>query len=141
MLLLLTGYLGYRVEQNDFYGILSCLGPAFLLYYWICFRMELQAGDIRFFIGLGIAMRLLLLPALPALSDDIFRFIWDGRLIAQGINPFGQLPVDYLGMADPPAWHRPGPVRPAQFSGVFHDLSPGLPGDLRHGLPLVSVEY
>lgn len=36
----------------------------------------------------GIIFRIVLVPVLPSLSDDGFRFIWDGWLQWQGINPF-----------------------------------------------------
>ena len=41
----------------------------------------------------GLAMRLLLLPGTP-ISTDIFRYIWDGRVQAAGINPYLYLPSD-----------------------------------------------
>ncbi|MEQ9229236.1 MAG: hypothetical protein RIF46_01035, partial [Cyclobacteriaceae bacterium] len=34
--------------------------------------------------------------ATPSLSDDFYRFIWDGRLLAHGIHPFAELPGFYL---------------------------------------------
>jgi hypothetical protein len=39
-------------------------------------------------IGAALLFRLLLLFAVPALSDDFYRFLWDGRLSLEGINPF-----------------------------------------------------
>jgi alpha-1,6-mannosyltransferase len=39
----------------------------------------------------GIAMRCLLLPGTPV-SDDLFRYIWDGRVQAAGINPYLHIP-------------------------------------------------
>ena len=40
----------------------------------------------------AVLLRLFLLPAIPELSDDFYRFIWDGRLLNQGISPFAELP-------------------------------------------------
>ena len=48
------------------------------------------------YIGLAILLRLILVFALPNLSNDVYRFIWDGRLLVQGHNPFDHLPVYYL---------------------------------------------
>ena len=31
---------------------------------------------------------------LPQLSDDFYRFLWDGLLLTEGINPFGAVPTD-----------------------------------------------
>jgi alpha-1,6-mannosyltransferase len=40
---------------------------------------------------LAILFRLLLLPTgPPTLSDDVYRYIWDGRLLAHGVNPYAQ---------------------------------------------------
>jgi alpha-1,6-mannosyltransferase len=41
----------------------------------------------------GLAMRLIVLPSPPA-SSDIYRYIWDGRVQAAGINPYNYLPAD-----------------------------------------------
>jgi hypothetical protein len=43
----------------------------------------------------AILFRLILLGTDPTLSDDVFRYIWDGHLLNQGINPFS-LPVNSL---------------------------------------------
>ena len=48
------------------------------------------------FFYLGILARLLLCLSLPTLSDDIYRFIWDGHLLQNGIHPFEHLPNFYL---------------------------------------------
>jgi len=41
----------------------------------------------------GIFFRLTLLFSAPSLSDDIYRYVWDGKVAAHGINPY-QYPPD-----------------------------------------------
>jgi alpha-1,6-mannosyltransferase len=41
----------------------------------------------------GAAMRCLLLPGTPV-STDLFRYVWDGRVQAAGINPYLHVPSD-----------------------------------------------
>jgi alpha-1,6-mannosyltransferase len=41
----------------------------------------------------GVAMRCLLLPGTPV-STDLFRYVWDGRVQAAGINPYLHVPND-----------------------------------------------
>jgi len=41
----------------------------------------------------ALAMRLALLLAEPYLSTDIYRYIWDGRVQAAGINPYRYMPA------------------------------------------------
>ncbi len=38
--------------------------------------------------GFAIVFRLILLPSKPTLSDDMFRYVWDGRVQAHGISPY-----------------------------------------------------
>ncbi len=33
-----------------------------------------------------------MLPAVPSLSDDIYRYIWEGRVVSEGLNPFALAP-------------------------------------------------
>jgi len=42
---------------------------------------------------LAIGGRLLFYWELPLLSDDFYRFIWDGRLLLDGVNPIGKIPL------------------------------------------------
>ena len=44
--------------------------------------------------GLGIALRAYVLLFDPLLSSDIYRYVWDGRVQAAGINPYRYLPAD-----------------------------------------------
>ena len=45
-------------------------------------------------LGLGLAMRLILIPTTPTLSEDVYRYLWDGRLVAHGLNPYTHAPDD-----------------------------------------------
>jgi len=43
--------------------------------------------------AIGIAMRVLMLPLLPYYSDDIYRYLWDGWVQTQGVNPYLHAPA------------------------------------------------
>ena len=47
----------------------------------------------RFLVAAALLFRLSLLAVTPNLSDDYARFIWDGRLLAHGYNPYLYLPT------------------------------------------------
>ncbi len=42
----------------------------------------------------ALALRLVLLATVPNLSGDIYRYIWDGRVVAAGFNPYTHVPAD-----------------------------------------------
>lgn len=44
-------------------------------------------------LGVALALRLALLFTTPHLSTDIYRYVWDGRMQAAGINPYRYLPA------------------------------------------------
>ena len=43
-------------------------------------------------VAFGLAFRLTLLPAQQIQEDDIYRYLWDGKVFAHGINPFKYAP-------------------------------------------------
>ncbi|MCX6545256.1 MAG: glycosyltransferase family 87 protein [Acidobacteria bacterium] len=45
-------------------------------------------------LALAVLCRAPLVPADPTLSDDIYRYIWDGRAQAFGVNPYQAVPAD-----------------------------------------------
>ncbi len=86
--------LGYTVRQSDFSRIILHYGAwfaGFIILYWLC-----PARQVRFWLLFGILLRLILVFGLPTLSDDLYRFIWDGRLWLNGINPFDHKPSFYI---------------------------------------------
>ncbi|HHP7241006.1 MAG TPA: hypothetical protein ACFCUD_05010 [Cyclobacteriaceae bacterium] len=90
LLVLCIFWLGTTPRYSNFIIFLYAL--SFVFYLLAYFNLK---EEIVFFTG-GIMARLLLLFTFPNLSDDFYRFIWDGRLINAGINPFSNLPVYYL---------------------------------------------
>jgi alpha-1,6-mannosyltransferase len=53
-----------------------------------------QAITVILILGAAAAMRVALVLAPPYLSSDIYRYVWDGRVIAAGINPYRYVPAD-----------------------------------------------
>ncbi|WP_299759354.1 glycosyltransferase 87 family protein [uncultured Pontibacter sp.] len=80
-----------------------------LLLYAVVFVAYLYTTNQRFNLWHGIAaamfFRLIFLFATPALSDDYFRFVWDGRLLSAGLNPYLYLPAFFT---QPEAQQVPG---------------------------------
>ena len=88
-----TVFLGYVPSQSDFSLIIIGGAIAFIAYGYLSF---FNRPSIKIIFITGICIRILLLFAFPNLSDDIYRFVWDGQLISQGINPYGHLPSDLM---------------------------------------------
>lgn len=94
-LLLSIGGLGYYADQAKFMGIVAFYLPAFACYFWVL-KVGTKAANFKHWIAIALLARVLLVFAFPNLSDDIYRFIWDGRLWLAGENPFDQLPGYWL---------------------------------------------
>jgi hypothetical protein len=50
--------------------------------------------DLVIVLVVAVVARSLLVPGAPTLSDDAYRFVWDGRVQAAGINPYRYVPAD-----------------------------------------------
>ena len=85
-------------RDNLFYWELFWLlisGIPFALAVWWTFqRKRFPAGTLVIILIGGALFRIILVPLdPPRLSTDIYRYIWDGRVQAAGINPYLYLPV------------------------------------------------
>lgn len=67
-------------------GLLTILATA------IAERCPERSGLVLILV-VAIVLRIILLAAPPLLSDDIFRYVWDGRIQAAGINPYRHVPA------------------------------------------------
>ncbi len=80
--------LGFFFDRSQFSLLLFLYSVLFLSY---LFLIKYDNKTTTIF-ALGVSFRIVLLFATPFLSQDFYRFIWDGRLIALGINPYEFLP-------------------------------------------------
>lgn len=53
-----------------------------------------RGATVAVILAAGLAMRLAVIASPPILSTDIFRYVWDGRVQAAGINPYRYVPAD-----------------------------------------------
>ena len=84
--------LAYATPRTAFTQLLLLYAFAFAAYLYIANRrLNIWHG-----IAAAILFRLIFLFAAPALSDDYFRFVWDGRLLAAGLNPYAYLPSYFV---------------------------------------------
>lgn len=61
---------------------------------WVTLRAQATRSIFLIVIIFAALFRLSLLFAPPYLSDDIYRYIWDGRVQAAGINPYRYIPAE-----------------------------------------------
>ena len=78
-------------------SFLAIYGAAFACYVGGAWAIERAGGAPRATLGLvlGVALvsRLALLPTLPTLSTDAYRYVWDARVARAGLSPYAYPPV------------------------------------------------
>lgn len=89
----LYGYIAYFLERSDFIILAISFTTLFYCSYKI---IQFQKNNISFLICIAVVFRLLFMFSTPNLSQDFYRFIWDGRLILEGLNPFISLPKELI---------------------------------------------
>src|SRR5712664_3786653 len=66
----------------------------YLISAWLIVRASGARSTLIIVLALAGVFRLSILFAPPYLSDDIYRYVWDGRVQAAGINPYRYIPAD-----------------------------------------------
>ena len=86
-------FTGYFLERTAFYQWVLVWFSLFG-----CFFLLTQNNHLRFknLVGIAILFRLVLLFQIPNLSQDFYRFIWDGRMLFEGLNPYLSLPETFI---------------------------------------------
>ena len=75
----------YDLVRTDYIKLFMLFGALF----YLCTKIiQFEKWNFKFLFVSGILFRLVFLVAVPNLSQDFYRFIWDGELIKNGINPY-----------------------------------------------------
>lgn len=88
-----------QIPRSQFYVYISLITSLFSLYVGAISLLSFDTNQ-KIFAGIfaAIVFRFVLLFFLPQLSDDYFRFAWDGKIIAHGANPFLYKPSELIKM-------------------------------------------
>ncbi|MFP4094580.1 MAG: polyprenol phosphomannose-dependent alpha 1,6 mannosyltransferase MptB [Cyclobacteriaceae bacterium] len=95
---ILTGSIfwqSYSIERYQTLSLLLTFTLAFAAYLWIYYQVQ-HSKEWVVLIAAALLIRLMLLPMMPNLSDDVYRFVWDGRLLIQGEDPFAYSPDELM---------------------------------------------
>src|SRR5258705_12673120 len=66
----------------------------YLIVVWLVVRAHSARSTLTLVLVCAGIFRLSIVFAPPYLSDDIYRYVWDGRVQAAGINPYRYIPAD-----------------------------------------------
>ena len=98
LLLSLIAYmgLGYYIQREQAGWLLTLFSLTFIGYLLFIWKTEKLNLSLKWIFISGLVFRIVLLFVSPNLSDDNYRFIWDGRILADGGNPYVVYPEDYV---------------------------------------------
>ncbi|MEI2695415.1 MAG: hypothetical protein V9E90_10120 [Saprospiraceae bacterium] len=88
-------YVCYYAHQTNWLSIIGPIAIAGICFVYLYKRINNQK-QLNQILMLVFATKLIIVFAFPNLSDDIYRFKWDGLLVSHGINPFINTPTEVL---------------------------------------------
>ncbi len=90
-----TGYffIGHGFIRSDFGLELLAFGICFVSYF--VFNLKIKGSLTQLFF-IGLLFRLVFVWGEPRLSDDYYRFIWDAKLVVEGVSPYEELPTEFI---------------------------------------------
>lgn len=83
----------YDLVRTDFTKLLLLYSALFFLFYKLVHN---STWRFSYLVIIAVLFRLVFLFAMPNLSQDFYRFIWDGRMILEGINPYLFTPESFI---------------------------------------------
>ncbi len=83
----------YYTQRADFANVFVVYAALFLLFVGM---YQTQKNNFLTLAGVGILFRIIFIVAIPNLSQDFYRFIWDGRMLLNGFNPYLFTPESFI---------------------------------------------
>ncbi len=80
----ISEFIALALAQCALYAVAAC----------VAWRAPSSRATLIIVIVFAALFRLSVLPVGPRLSDDMYRYVWDGRVQSEGINPYRHIPAD-----------------------------------------------
>lgn len=89
----------YDLVRTEYTKLIILYALLFVVFYQLLKR---HSGNFKLLVIFSIVLRVVFLLATPNLSQDFYRFIWDGRMILEGFNPYLFTPESFISMGQFP---------------------------------------
>ena len=86
-----------RIPLSLFFGVFGLATCATLWTLWKLTRWPDSAAAVRWVLVWAVLFRLIGFWGLPVYEDDFYRYLWDGRTVALGGNPYLHPPAEAFG--------------------------------------------
>jgi alpha-1,6-mannosyltransferase len=86
--------IGYGRQLDRFVALGCVQGLIYFAAVALILRSQPKARTLWMIMGCGAILRLMVVVFPPFLSNDLYRYIWDGWVQAAGINPYRYIPDD-----------------------------------------------
>lgn len=83
----------YHTQRADFANVFTIYAALFLLFVGM---YQTHKDSFLTLASIGILFRIIFIVAIPNLSQDFYRFIWDGRMLLNGFNPYLFTPESFI---------------------------------------------
>jgi len=91
--------MAYSLDRTNFSQLIA---QYFILFIPFVYFIKKEKNNFTFLVAIATVFRLIFLIAIPNLSQDFYRFIWDGRMILKGLNPYLYLPETFINQGNLP---------------------------------------
>ncbi|TBN05431.1 DUF2029 domain-containing protein [Hyunsoonleella flava] len=83
--LILYCFFSYDLVRTEYLKLIIFYALLFVLFYQLVKRLK---NNLQLLTYISFGFRAAFILAIPNLSQDFYRFIWDGRIILEGLNPY-----------------------------------------------------
>lgn len=92
-------FLGYFIPRTAPTLLFLFYGGCFVLY-WRLYQLSSTGFDWKKALVLALLLRLVLFASTPPWSEDYARFLWDGHLVSQGMDPYTYTPAEMRALSE-----------------------------------------
>lgn len=86
-------FFAYHLVRTEYVELVGLYVALFALFYRLVWLLK---DNIKLLSYLAFGFRAVFILAIPNLSQDFYRFIWDGRMLFEGFNPYLFTPESFI---------------------------------------------